>query len=671
MKWKEAVARSPEWLLTRRVSSFQRFFELGGEESASPFLDTQAKKISRNLALKSACLAAVLLFVAAVFRYCVTEPLWVIPLAFVFLLVGTPALVAASQDVIERKDVNIDVLNTLAAFGALLIGSGLEGGLLLVLFALAGSLEDMVTLKAKSALCAMYEFSPTRACVVGEGGYFTERAVDDVRVGEKIAVRSGEIVPLDGKVVKGQATVSLAHITGESAPLSVGVGQNVVSGARVGDGSIEVEVTLSSHDSTVAHLVALITRAHSSKPKLSQLFERWNRLYALSVIGCSAALLLVLPWLLGISFAGEGGSIIRSVSFLITASPCALILAVPITYLGSLGASARKGAILKGSTIIDRIALCDVVAFDKTGTLTEGRLGVEKMVPLNDESHSSYRDVLRWAASLERHAVHPIAGALVEASEASGETPAEVEQVHVVPGEGVSGMVAIDGQKRSMFIGGVDPAFRLLGVRIPSVLEEERYRGRVLAVLVIERKEAYVFVLHDALRLTSKAVVQDLKNLDKHVVLLTGDNAKSAQLVAKSLGIDEVQSELTPEQKMETVAALSAQRGVLMVGDGINDAPALARSTVGVSMGKLSSATAREASDVVLLNNDLSLLVWLFAKAGQTRAIVRQNVSLAILSMIVGITTALQGILPLWMAVTIHEGSTLLVGLNALRLLAL
>ena len=181
----------------------------------------------------------------------------------------------------------------------------------------------------------------------------------------------------------------------------------------------------------------------------------------------------------------------------------------------------------------------------------------------------------------------------------------------------------------------------------------------------------YAFVLQDVLRSTSKIVVRDLKDLDKHLVLLTGDNAKSAQLVAKSLGIDEVQSELTPEQKMETVATLSAKRGVLMVGDGINDAPALARSTVGVSMGQLSSATAREASDVVLLRNDLSLLVWLFGKADQTRTIVRQNVSLAILSMIVGVSTALQGVLPLWMAVTIHEGSTLLVGLNALRLLAL
>jgi Cd2+/Zn2+-exporting ATPase len=380
---------------------------------------------------------------------------------------------------------------------------------------------------------------------------------------------------------------------------------------------------------------------------------------------------------------------------------------------------------LKGSTVIDRVAACDVVAFDKTGTLTEGKLGIEKMIPLNSESLSSYRDVLRWASSLEQHAVHPIAGAFVEAAQALGELLAEVENVHVVPGEGVFGEMTVDGLTRSMFIGGVDPAFRLLGEKPPSVLEEERQRGRILAVFVVDSKEVYpnklknrefanaeshgfdsektgplsaigavfseskmgfsakaktdsstclgiyAFVLQDVLRSTSKIVVRDLKDLDKHLVLLTGDNAKSAQLVAKSLGIDEVQSELTPEQKMETVATLSAKRGVLMVGDGINDAPALARSTVGVSMGQLSSATAREASDVVLLRNDLSLLVWLFGKADQTRTIVRQNVSLAILSMIVGVSTALQGVLPLWMAVTIHEGSTLLVGLNALRLLAL
>ena len=664
MRWREIAARSPEWLLTRRVSGFQRFFELGGEESASPFLDTQAKRISRNLALKGSCLATVLLVSAALLRWFSAEPWWPLPLAFVFLLVGTPAFVSAAQDIFERKDVNIDVLNTLAAFGALLIGSGLEGGLLLVLFALAGSLEDMVTLKAKSALCAMYEFSPAHACVVGEGGYLHERAVDDVRVGERIAVRSGEIVPLDGVVAKGQATVSVAHITGESVPITIKAGESVISGARICDGSLEIDVRLASHDSTVSRLIALITRAHSSKPRLSQIFERWNRIYALSVIACSAGLFFLLPPLLGIPVMGKGGSLIRAMSFLITASPCALVLAVPITYLSALGASVRKGAILKGSSVIDRVAGCDVVAFDKTGTLTEGQLRVEKILSLKGEE--SPETVLSWAASLERHTVHPAALAFREIR------PCEVDDVHVVPGEGVYGMVTVHGSKRPMFIGGVEPAFRLLKAEAPPVLEEERRRGCIVAVLVVQdTQEAFGLVLQDAIRPASKAVIRSLEGLKKQVVLLTGDSAKSASVVAQTLGISEVYSELTPERKMEAVAALSKKQSVLMVGDGINDAPALARSTVGVSMGQLSSATAREASDVVLLNNDLSVLVWLFIKAGRTRTIVRQNVFLALFSMGVGISTALQGVLPLWTAVTIHEGSTLLVGLNALRLLAL
>ena len=664
MRWKEVVARSPTWLLTRRVSGFQRFFELGGEESASPFLDTQAKKISRNLALKSSCLATALLVSAALLRWYAAEPWWTLPLAFVFLLVGTPALVSAAQDLFERRDVNIDVLNTLAAFGALFIGSGLEGGLLLVLFALAGSLEDMVTLKAKNALCSMYEFSPSSACVVGEGGYLHERAVDDVRVGERIAVRAGEIVPLDGVVAKGQATVSVSHITGESLPIAVKAGESIVSGARVCDGSIEVDVRLSSRDSTVSRLIALITRAHSSKPKLSQVFERWNRIYALSVISCSVGLFFLLPPLLAIPIMGKGGSLIRAMSFLITASPCALVLAVPITYLSALGASVRKGAILKGSAVIDRLAGCEVVAFDKTGTLTEGQLRIEKIIAFS--KGASQEDALSWAASLERHTVHPVASAFQKAR------PCEADQIHVVPGEGVYGMVAVNGEKRPMFIGGVEAAFRLMKTSPPPVLEEERRRGCIVAVLVVQDSgEAFGFVLQDALRPASKAVVQELTRLNKHLILLTGDTAESANLAAQSLGITDVCSALTPEQKLEKVATLSKERGVLMVGDGINDGPALARSTVGVSMGQLSSATAREASDVVLLNNDLSILVWLFLKAERTRSVVRQNVFLAVCSMTVGVTTALQGVLPLWTAVTIHEGSTLLVGLNALRLLAL
>lgn len=662
---KDSFRFTPSWILSRRLTSFQRFFELGLEESASPFLDDRAKRISRNIMLKSSITAACLLVIAWVTSMYWNSPFWKIPATFVYLLVGTPALVAAGEDIFRRRDVNIDVLMTVAAFAALLIGGALEGALLLVLFALSGALEDVVTLKAKSALSAINELAPSKACVVEDGGFYLERAVADVRVGELIAVRAGEIVPLDGIVHDGSSSISTAHLTGESRPLFVEKGQSIVSGTRVLDGSIVVEVTCSSHDSTVTKLIGLITHAHATKPKLTQTFDRFGKVYALSVIGLTACFAALLP-LAGLPFFGPGGALLRAVSFLITASPCALILAVPISYLSALGAAAWKGAILKGSLIFDRIVKCSKVAFDKTGTLTEGRLTVDTIIPLTQESFRSEQEVVCLAASLEKHAVHPIAHAICQKATSF----LDVAQIQVVAGEGVHGVY----QGVSLFVGGVDGALRRIEADVEQIKEKinrVRDEGFVVAVLVVGAKEAYLFGLRDVLRGGALASIQALKKLGKQVVMLTGDYETAAQSVARQLDVDDVRAGLTPEVKLEMVTQLSERGGLLMVGDGINDAPALARATVGMSMGQLSSATAREASDIVLLNNRLDVIAWLFRKAGTTRHIVTQNLFLACFAILVGTSSSLLGLLPLWTAVIIHEGSTLLVGLNALRLLSI
>ena len=666
MKWFDIAQGTPAWILSRRVSSFQRFFELGQEESASPFLDARAKRISRNLLLKSSITSALLLILATGLWFFVEKPWWPIPLAFVYLLVGTPALIAATEDIVKKHAVNIDVLMTVAAFGALSIGSALEGALLLVLFALCGSLEDTVTLRAKSTLCALDTLVPATASVVGAGGHLYEKAVADVKVGELIAVRSGEVIPLDGIVRHGEASISMAHMTGESRPHSVGSGRTVPSGAQVLEGFLEVEVQVVHTDSTVAKLIQLITRAHSSKPRLSQRFEQWGRWYALCVILGAFLLLFLFPVVSGIPWIGEGGAVVRAVAFLITASPCALILAVPITYVSALGASARRGAILKGSVVLDRLGACDIVAFDKTGTLTEGVLGLEEIIPLTKEAVLAKKEVLRLAAALERHAVHPVARAITEAC--TDDIPS-VQHVEVIPGEGVAGSVFIDGKETALFIGKAENAFRRLG--LPSETEREKQLGKAVAALAVPGFGVYLFVLGDRLRPESPRAVEGLKQLEKEVVMLTGDAEESALHVGRELGIDEVRFGLVPEQKLEEIALLSQRKGVLMVGDGINDAPALARATVGASMGQLSSASAREASDIVLLHNNLDVLVWLFKKAASTHAVVIQNLIFALSAMTIGVGLSIMGQLPLWLAVTIHEGSTLVVGMNALRLLSI
>ena len=653
---KSSAAFTPSWILSRRVTSFQKFFELGKEESASPFLDSRGKRISRNLFLKASITSACLLFVSFLLKLLYVEPYFVFPLAFVYLLSGTPALIASAEDIFSRRTINIDTLTTLAAFCALGIGSPIEGALLLVLFALAGAIEDVVTLRAKGALSDINELAPTKAYVVEEGGELIERAVHDVHVGETLAIRSGEIVPLDGVVRSGEASVSFAHLTGESKPIHVSPGKTLSSGTRVTDGYIAIEVTCTSHDSTVTKLIHLITRAHASKPKIAKVFDSFGRIYSLSVIGLSFLIALILP-LFGIPFLNGSGSLLRAVNFLITASPCALILAVPISYLSSLGSAVTRGAVLKGSTVLDGLLSCTTIAFDKTGTLSKGKLALTKITPLTPSSTKDTDEVLKLGASLERYAVHPIASAIVETYAQKKEPFLECTEVKVIPGKGVEALL----QGKRLFLGGSTIT------EYQHTVEEAKLQGCSVAILQIDENEAYLFSLQDEVRKESSSVITTLRNQGRSVIMLTGDHAATAK--AYSLPLNEIYADLSPEDKLNLVTSISQKEGLLMVGDGINDAPALARATVSASMGELSSATAREASDIILLHNDLTALPWLFIKARTTRTIITQNLTLALTSILIGTTTSIIGALPLWLAVIIHEGSTLLVGLNALRLL--
>lgn len=645
----------------RRKQEFvvRDFFEMGLEESASPFLTPLARRISRNLPLKVSITAAILLFLAYISSLQPNLfPLAAILLAGVYLMVGVPALINAVEDILLRKDCNIDVLMTLAAFSAIFIGSGFEGALLLVLFALSGAIEDSVSLKAKNALLQLHRLVPLKAYVL-EDGELKERAVQDVALGSLVLVRSGEVVPLDGMVVEGASWVNMVHLTGESTPIRRETGDEVPSGATLMEGALTVKVTHTSHDSTVSRIVQLITQAQSQKPVLERWFDRFSRRYALTIISISILVALILPYFIDLHFLGREGSIYRALAFLITASPCALILAVPIAYLSALGAAARKGIVLKGGVVFDALNRCSVVAFDKTGTLTLGELRLVSEVS---------NEVLSYAASLERNAVHPIAKAIVKTCQEKAISYTNVEGVKVIPGYGVQGKI---GNELS-FIGDLAHALTLLPEEEAKKLQEEAKRlqseGKIVAALVVDKK-GYLFAFSDQARAGVTRMLLSLKKLGRKFTMLTGDHYESAKTLAKQVGIDNFEADLKPEDKLARIETLSEKEGLAMVGDGINDAPALARATVGICMGQVGSATARSAADVILLHDNIELLDWLFVKAEKTRKIVVQNLLIAIVAIVAGSIPALYGVLPLWLAVIVHEGGTVLVGLNALRLL--
>lgn len=647
----------PKRILTPYI--FDAFFESGLSSEKSPFLKKSSKHFGKNIALKASLLGGVLLAISFTLLMCGFTSLSHLFLVFVYFLTGMNSLIGAIEDLIQLK-VNIDVLMILAAFLSILIGSGLEGGLLLVLFSFSGAMEKAVTAKAKSALSGLRELSPTIAYSVQTDESVIERSVRDVEVGEHILVKAGEIVPLDGSVIAGDSSVNLVHLTGENLPAHKKIGDLVPAGARNLDGTLTIKVSHNSTESTLARLIKLITEAQESKPRLQWWIDRLSNAYALSIICTSLAFALLLPFISDQPYLGREGSIYRALAFLITASPCALIIAIPMGYLSAISCCARKGILLKGGIILDALSSCKVIAFDKTGTLTKAELKIIETRFLKQET-ASLEKLLQIGLSLEQNAVHPIALAICTLAKQKKLSPLPLDGFRIIPGMGVE--AEIDGKKA--YVG------RPEGLQInvtPEWLEAQK-KGQILAVIAYAHN-ILLLSFEDTPRDKISDLIQRLKErFHLKTLILTGDHIESAKRIGSLVGINEVYAELTPQEKLTRVAALADTEGLAMVGDGINDAPALARATVGISMGQVGSSSAIDASDIVLLHDNIELLDWLYGKAISTRFIIKQNVIIALSAIIIASTLALFGLVPLWLAVILHEGGTVIVGLNSLRLL--
>ncbi|MGZ3732415.1 MAG: heavy metal translocating P-type ATPase [Parachlamydiaceae bacterium] len=653
---------------------FDEFFELGLQETVSPFLIPSNRYLSANLTLKAAVIAAFLLLTAFVLHFFPAyHSISNLLLVFVFFLAGIPALIESIEDLMTL-DINIDLLMTLAAFSSLLIGSGMEGALLLVLFALSGAMEDAVTTKAKSSLGSLHKLSPTKACVVDADGSLKERAIKDIAIGTLILVKAGEIVPLDGKVIAGSSSVNLVHLTGENMPVTKKVGDSVPAGGRNLEGALTLSVESTSADSSLARIINLVTQAQEARPTLQRWFDRLSQTYSTTIICLAFFFALALPLFFSIPYLGVEGSIYRSLAFLIAASPCALIIAIPIAYLSAVSACARHGILLKGGISLDALASCNAIAFDKTGTLTVGELAYVGMKTIqNAENPEKTATAIAVAYALEKNAVHPIAKAISNFASAHTELPLIVlDAFKSVPGYGLEATATLPQGKTPVYIGNLDYITAQLPQETADALSKTaitiQEQGHTIAALAIGQ-EAFLFYFQDRLRPHIKEMISDLLQRQWRVIMLTGDHTDSARKIAIEAGITEYYAELKPEDKLHHISQLSQKQKLAMTGDGVNDAPALARATVGISMGKVGSASAIEAADIVLLHDNIEWLDWLISKAFQTQRIVKQNVLLASAAILFASLPALGGIVPLWLAVILHEGGTILVGLNALRLL--
>ena len=564
--------------------------------------------------------------------------------------------------------VDIDLLMVLAALGALAIGAPFEGAMLLFLFSLSNVLQHVALGRSRSAVAALMALRPDRARV-RRGGRWAEVPVEAVAVGDVVEARPGDRLPLDGVVVEGRSDVDQASLTGESVPVSKGPGDEVFGGTTVGGGALEVRVTRPASESAIARVIALVEEAQGQKAETQRLIDRFEQPYALGVIALTLVAIAAPPLLWG---EAPRPAFYRAMTLMVAASPCALVISTPAAVLSAIAAAARSGVLFKGGVAVEEAARVRAVAFDKTGTLTAGQTRLTTAVPLADGLDAD--GLVALAAAVQARSEHHLARATVREAEARALAVAEAEAFVAVAGRGVE--ATVDG--RTVRIG--NPGFfegEVTG--LSAALDEvDRQRARARTAVVVTEagpdgeRALGVLAFADVLRPDAAAVVARLKALGvEHVAVLTGDTAAVGEAVAREAGVDAVYADLLPERKVEVLRDLEARwGGVAMVGDGVNDAPALAAATLGIAMGGAGTDVALETADVVLMADDLSKIPYLLGLGRRARRTLAANIAVSLGAIAVMVVTILGAGLALPLAVVGHEGSTVVVSLNGLRLLA-
>ena len=558
-----------------------------------------------------------------------------------------------------RPDMNL--LMVAAVVGAVALGDWLEAATVAFLFALSLALEAWSVGRARRAVAALMDLTPQTVRVLREGRE-VEVPPSGVAVGTRFVVRPGERLPLDGKVVSGATSVNQAPLTGESVPVAKQAGDPVFAGTVNGEGAVEVESTKPAGETTLAHIIQMVGDAHTKRAPVEQWVDRFARVYTPVVFLLAVLVALAPPLFLG----GWSDWLYRSLVLLVIACPCALVISTPVSIVASLASAARNGVLVKGGMFVELPATLKAIVFDKTGTLTKGKPAVVEVVPLN--GHDA-RECLERAAGMELRSEHPLARAIVEHARSQGIEVQPAQDLQIVPGKGATG--TWDG--RSFWVG----SSRLLHERgqadddVTRKIDELAAQGRTVVAVGNERHVCGLIALADEARPEAAEAIRALRELGVgHVVMLTGDNEATAQAVARETGVDEVRANLLPADKVRELQRLVEEYGsVAMVGDGVNDAPALAAATVGVAMGAAGTDAAIETADVALMSDDLAKLPWLVRHSRRTMAVVRQNVIFSLSVKVLFLVLAVAGFSPLWLAILADTGASLAVVANGLRLL--
>jgi Cd2+/Zn2+-exporting ATPase len=589
-------------------------------------------------------------------------PLYVLALYLIAIGTGLVRVVPKALLAAKRLRPDMNLLMTIAVAGAIALGEWFEAGTVSFLFALSLSLEAWSVGKARRAVERLLSLAPPTVRIKNESGS-SEVSPDSVATGSLFIVQPGERFALDGVVVDGSSDVDQAPITGESERVPKEPGDEVFAGTINGNGSLEVRSTKLASDTTLAHVIEMVGEARKDRSDSERWVERFARIYTPVVFAVAGLVALVPPLALAEPFEPW---IYRALVLLVIGCPCALVIATPVAIVAGLAASARQGVLVKGGQFLEAPASIRVVAVDKTGTLTEGKPRVVSVEPLND--HTTVQ-LLAIAAAVESRSEHPIARAILQHAEEEGlELPA-CSDVQIVPGKGTTGTVG----GTLYWLG----SHRWLEERdqetteVHDALEERSDAGRSVVVVGTDQHVCGFITLADGLRDDSKAAVAALHAAGiERVAMLTGDNEGTANAIAAEVGIDDVRAELLPADKVTAVESLERDHGrVAMIGDGVNDAPALARASLGIAMGVMGTDVAVETADIALMTDDMSKLAWLIGHSKRTLGIIRQNTIFALAIKAIFVVLTFAGVASLWGAIAADMGASLLVVANALRLL--
>ena len=563
---------------------------------------------------------------------------------------------------LPRGNFNMSVLMSVAVVGAMAIGQYEEGATVAFLFAISEMLESWTMEKARRSIREMMDIAP-KVARVRRGNVETDIPVEEILVSDIMIILPGEKIAMDGTIVKGESAINQASITGESMPVEKGPGAEVYAGTLNTHGALEVEVTKRVRDATISKIIHMVEAAQGNRAPSQAFVERFAAVYTPIVMALAVGIVLVPPLLFGQEWTPW---IYRGLALLVVACPCALVVSTPVAVVSAISVAAKNGVLIKGGIHLEEAGSLSAIAFDKTGTLTKGAPAVTDIITLNGISED---DLIKISAGLEVRSEHPLAAALVKASKDRKLEVVPAENFCAIAGRGAQGTI----DDKIVYIGN-PRLFAELSISMePIAVHIDRLQSEGKTVMIVGTKENFlgIVAVADEVRENSAKTIAALKQAGiLHTIMLTGDNAATAAAIAPKTGVDEFRSELLPQHKVTAIQELVGKYGkVAMVGDGVNDAPALALATVGVAMGGAGTDTALETADIALMADDLRMLPFTIRLSRNAFAIIRQNIAFSLAIKLIAVLAVFPGWLTLWLAILADMGATLLVTMNSMRLL--